>query len=407
VAGVFASRALILLDDGAPATVWEELTVPEVPLDRVLAKGQPVLGVHDPVSRRLDLRRELLHVDAESAGAAVRAAYRAGDVVLADVVDVSEDAVSLRPVPGLTVAVQRSAVTSNPNDTLCDLFTVGEVVACRIAAMDPLRLRLDDIDDDDRPERALSLLPGGPPWLRLAERAPQPAAAPPPEPAPPAPAPVPVQPAKRPSPLDFARKPAPDPLSTELEAVRARAADLEAERDRANATIARLQTRYRVADLARQHTAKKLKALQAKADRAPGDTGPAFVDPEQQFRHEVYCEWVARIPAADKPGKGLAEYQLGADFLESVEKIDGVSRDKIVAVVVEVLTGQAPHLPGRDAHQLRTGDAGSRYVSRADGATCWRVALQQDTAAARRLHYWRIRDRYELSRVVLHDNFRP
>jgi hypothetical protein len=78
-----------------------------------------------------------------------------------------------------------------------------------------------------------------------------------------------------------------------------------------------------------------------------------------------------------------------------------------VAVVVEVLTGQAPHLPGRDAHQLRTGDAGSRYVNRADGATCWRVALQQDTAAARRLHYWRIRDRYELSRVVLHDNFRP
>jgi hypothetical protein len=34
-------------------------------------------------------------------------------------------------------------------------------------------------------------------------------------------------------------------------------------------------------------------------------------------------------------------------------------------------------------------------------------ALQQETAAARRLHYWRASDHYELSRVALHSDYRP
>ncbi len=77
-------------------------------------------------------------------------------------------------------------------------------------------------------------------------------------------------------------------------------------------------------------------------------------------------------------------------------------------MVVEVLTDQAKHIAGRDLHQLRAGEAGSPYVRRAaDGATCWRVALQRESAAARRLHYWRTPDGYEFSRVVLHDDFRP
>jgi hypothetical protein len=36
-----------------------------------------------------------------------------------------------------------------------------------------------------------------------------------------------------------------------------------------------------------------------------------------------------------------------------------------------------------------------------------RVALQQGTPSARRLHYWKIGDRVELSRVALHDDMRP
>ncbi len=71
VQGVIGSRALVTLDDMSMATVWEELTVPGVALDRVLVKGQTVSGRYDPESRRLDLRAALRFTDAATARAGV------------------------------------------------------------------------------------------------------------------------------------------------------------------------------------------------------------------------------------------------------------------------------------------------------------------------------------------------
>jgi hypothetical protein len=447
VQGVIGSRALVTLDDLSVATVWEELTVPGVALERLVVRGQGVTGVYDPVSRRLDLRDGLRFTDPASALAAVTAAYQLGDVVLADVAAVTDDAVRLRLLPGVMVDVGKDAITSNANDTLRGLFTAGEIVTCRVVATEPLRLRLDDVDDEEMPKRAPSLLLGGPPWLRLPEPDPQPppipAARPPVvAPGPPVVEDVPLR--RRPTPLDLApRGPIPVPrpvvalsvdgtlggadqtrvthLSNELAAERAtrkglaedlaglrdRAAQLENELAHATRVIEQLQTRYRGADLARQRAVKQLRSAQSRTDHATSMDGPAFLNAEEQFRYEVYCEWVRRIPAAEKASKPLAEYVLAAGFLESVEQLEGISRAKIVAVVVEVLTDQVQHLAGRDVHQLRTGGGGSPYVHRPDGATCWRVALQRDSAAARRLHYWRTPDGYEFSRVALHDDYRP
>lgn len=449
VQGVIGSRALITLDDGTPATVWEELTVPGVALDRVVAKGQSVVGVYDPVSRRLDLRGALRYTDAASAEAAVARAYQVGDVVLADVATVADDAVGLRLLPGLTVEVAGDAVTSNPNDTLRGLFTVGEIVVCRIASIEPLRLRLDDVDDEEAPKPAPSLLAGGPPWLCLPDLQPPEVAVIRPPVSAPGPPVVPEPPLsdvtpRRPTPLDLARRhraPVPRPpldghpagvsvevervtveeLSNELAAERAtrkgladelarlreRAAALEDELTTATRRIKRLQTCYRRADLARQRADKELKVLQSRVEQPPEGANPAFLDPEEQFRHEVYLEWARRIPAAEKARKPPADYVLGPDFLRSLDDVQGISRSKVVAVVVEVVTDQVQHLAGRDLHQLRMGSVGNPYVSRDDGATCWRVALQRESAAARRLHYWHTRDGYELSRVVLHDDYRP
>ncbi|MCP3785317.1 hypothetical protein NLX85_18310 [Micromonospora sp. A3M-1-15] len=446
VQGVIGSRALVRLDDSSVATVWEELTVPGVALERLLVRGQRVTGVYDPVSRRLDLREALLFTDPSTASAAVAETYRIGDVVLADVAAVSDDAVSLRLLPDVVVDVGRDAVTSNANDTLRGLFTPGEIVACRIADDDPLRLRLDDVDDEETPKPAPSLLPGGPPWLCLPEPELQPPATPAARPTSPAPSPSPVPdpPPRRPTPLDMGprgRVPVPRPVASppmdgapgsadgppviqlrnelaaeratrealagDLAGLRGRAADLENELAHANHVIEQLQTRYRSADLARQRAVKQLRSAQGRNENALGIDAPAFLDAEDQFRFEVYSEWVRRIPPAEKASKPLADYLLGPGFLESVEQLAGISRAKIVAVVVEVLTAQVQHLAGRGVHQLRAGGAGGPYVRRADGATCWRVALQQDAPAARRLHYWRTPDGYELSRVAVHDDYRP
>lgn len=445
VQGVIGSRALVTLNDMSVATVWEELTVPGVSLDRMVAKGQSVTGTYDPVSRRLDLRGALRFTDPASARAAVAEAYQVGDVVLSDVAAVTDDAVSVRILPCLPIEVSRDAVTTNPNDTLSGLFTVGEIVACRIVAAEPLRLRLDDVDDEEVPKPAPSLLTGGPPWLRRPEAEPKPpvvAAVRPSVVAPRRPV-VPDVVPRRPTPLDLVRRsptPVPRPaaagpvdgvslqertrvlhlsnelaaeratrkaLADELAGLRTRAAQLEAELTHATRSVEQLQTRYRGADLARQRAVRQLKSAQSRADQPSSVDGQVFLDPEDQFRHAVTCEWVQRIPAAEKASKPLAEYVLAPGFLDSIEQLEGISRAKIVAVVVEVLTEQVQHLAGRDLHQLRTGDAGSPYVRRPDGATCWRVALQRESAAARRLHYWRTRDGYEFSRVILHDDYRP
>ncbi|MEV4211166.1 hypothetical protein [Micromonospora sp. NPDC049662] len=166
VQGVIGSRALVTLDGMAVATVWEELTVPGVALDQLLVKGQSAAGSYDQVSRRLDLRAALRFADAAGALAAVDEAYQIDDVVLVEVAAVADEAVTVRLLPELTVDVGRDAVTSNPTDMLSGLFSVGEVVACRLVTLSPLSLRFDDVDDEEIPRPAPSLLPGGPPWLR-------------------------------------------------------------------------------------------------------------------------------------------------------------------------------------------------------------------------------------------------
>lgn len=447
VQGVIGSRALVTLEDMSAATVWEELTLPGVTLDQVLVKGQSVAGSYDRDSRRLDVRAALMFTDLASAFVGVNEAYQIGDVVLAEVAAVTDDAVTVRLLPGLAVEVGREAVTTNPNDTLSGLFSVGETVTGRLVALEPLRLRLDDVDDEEPAKSAPSLLPGGPPWLRPpapqppAVAAPSPPAHSPPLAAPPSPVVRNVAP-RQPTPLDLVRRlsPAQQPvmarpaeampvweqarvaqlsnelaaewatrkaLADELTGLRGRAAELEAECAQATRSIGQLQTRYRGADLARQRLIKRLKSAQSRAGQSADAEGPLFLDPEDQFRYEVTCEWAQRVPAAEKAAKPLATYVVAPGFLDSIEQVEGVSRAKVVAVVVEVLTGQVQHIAGRDVHQLRSGSAGSPYVRRADGATCWRVALQRESAAARRLHYWRTKDGYEFSRVVLHDDYRP
>ncbi|MCQ1945510.1 MULTISPECIES: hypothetical protein [unclassified Arthrobacter] len=139
---------------------------------------------------------------------------------------------------------------------------------------------------------------------------------------------------------------------------------------------------------------------------AGADTGPLFADPAEQFRHDVYLEWATRIPAASKAETPLAEYGFTEKFLQTVDRIQGVDRSKIVAVVVEVLTGIADTSAGRDMHRLRGGPkAGTGFIEDAEYGTAWRVALQVATASARRLHFWRGTDgKVMFATVGVHDD---
>lgn len=138
----------------------------------------------------------------------------------------------------------------------------------------------------------------------------------------------------------------------------------------------------------------------ARSSRVP----VVYDHPEQQFRYEVEQEWLIRFSESERRERRLAPFSLGSDFLESMKKIQGIKRDKVVAVVVEVLTGLAPEIPGRHVHQWLVSKTGAPEV-RDDGSMAWRVALQQKTASARRLKYWQKPDgSIELDSIRLHDD---
>ncbi|MFB9714050.1 hypothetical protein [Arthrobacter methylotrophus] len=177
--------------------------------------------------------------------------------------------------------------------------------------------------------------------------------------------------------------------------------DLAAENARMAHTIERLR------DDVRKERARADRARQMSRDIDDvADTAPLFNDPAEQFRHEVYLEWATRIPAGAKAETPLAEYGFADGFLTAAEEIQGVDRSKIVAVAMEVLTGLADSLPGRDMHRLRGGLPGtSSCVEDPELGTAWRVALQVKTASARRMHFWRGTDgKIVFATVGLHDD---
>lgn len=445
------SRALVELEDGGLATVWQELTVPSVPIDRLLQEGQSVRGFWDAESKRLDIMGMRLNGPAWALG------LGRGDVVLTRVVEVRPDVVLLALHPDVVVPVVKERVTTRAEDTLTSLFSEGEVVLARVAARDDDRvfLRLDDVDDGDEPVPAPALVSGGPPWLvpPTPERSDDEAA-------------LVAEPAAAEDPsagaatggggagaeggraggpdLTVARSGRQDPsqgraggqgarrrpASAPVPAGRVRDLELEvhrlrSERDAADRAAAAFTARSRELEernawlerkvrhqrtVLRQEKLRDRRASPTRQDREVATTEEsraAFDDPVRQFRHEVYLAWADLIPAGEKGEHPLPPYSLGPDFLRSLDVVHGVDRTKVVRVVVEVLTGLAERLDGRDLHVLRSGaGAGAAPVMRTDGATGWRVALQRETPAARRLHFWRGVDTVELARVVTHDDMR-
>jgi hypothetical protein len=204
-------------------------------------------------------------------------------------------------------------------------------------------------------------------------------------------------------------------LESQLTTTQGRLAELEAQvsglqQERTQLAELRAAAERQAHGLAAQ--LQHLKAQLRKARSAKGTPArrPEFADRERGFRFAVEAAWASRTPVGEQAAKPLEKYLIGPEFLASLDAIDGVTEEKVADVVFEVVTHRAEQLAGRDMHRLRAGSGGDDPVRtrEEDGAVCWRVALQRNTASARRLHFWRLPDgRVELSRVVLHDDMTP
>lgn len=138
-------------------------------------------------------------------------------------------------------------------------------------------------------------------------------------------------------------------------------------------------------------------------DAAPpyGLDPDSFVDADDIVRHAVRRAWVELVPAGEKREFPLRDYDLGAEFAASLLAFEPDKQRKALRVIVALLTGRTQ--PSQ--HHLRQGEAGGPRLRDTDGATAWRVYLEENSPQARRLHYWlQPGGRIELAKVVLHDD---
>jgi len=437
------SRAWVRTDDGRDAAIWQDLLLPGLALDRAFRVGMRISGALDVDACRIDVSASL-----RKPGEAL-VDYALGAVVLGRVVKLDDISACVELYPGVCTEMSAKDVTGNPMDRLSGLMSVDEVLAVRVTARcghdgRGWRLSMLDVDDTDEILTAPSLLPGGPAWLVLADVAPEtsgalsglvravpdmepsvgPENSPPGAPVPLALAPSSEAAAPLPSATDDRSSLRRQIAELDRLLLRARTSEhaVQVERDgfreQARQSYSRVQQLQQSAKKARtelrtekqysQQLEKQLRSAKAEVN-GHSDTDVLFLDSEAQFRYDVDVAYAHKIPAGDKVDRPLREFVLGPDFLATLGSVEGVERAKVVEVTVDIITDLVKELEGRGLHPLREGEGpAERVVVRAgDGARCMRVALQSKTPAARRLHFWKLGDKIELSRVVKHDDMTP
>jgi len=458
------SRALIEGEgeDSVLATISPEDSVPalEVSIAQLVAQGQHVEGSYDQETGYLDVSAGVYPPERALDG------VMAGDVVLVRVQAMTPEELVVEPYPRVAVRIPKGRVTPNPFDSLDDLFWIGAVARARVeSTADGLALSMDDVDDDEPVRTPPSLLPGGPPWLEEADTAAwegadyvagQPTGGAESDPQTPGGAPSPdialgvangdavAGGGTVPSPLAVGGVVEGDARGRriiELERALAgaresmsRLADrLDREREQAEQLrrelsltrqlhreavneAAQLTERLQHSMAQHRNASRRLAQRRPERDDTRGGAGGGtesprsaqllFLEPEDQLRHEIYLAWAQLTPPQEKGQWPLpTDYVVGSGFLDSLKALEGVDHERVLRVVVEVLTGRVKDIPARQLHRLRMNNHSGQARTREDGAVAFRVAVQVNTPSARRLHFWRLPDgRVELINVAVHDD---
>jgi hypothetical protein len=431
---VIGSRAFVKLAEGGLATVRQEITCPDVPLEWIFAKDQKVSGQYDDIEKLFI--PDLIERDLEE----VFNQYGLGNLVpvLVKVADRKTGLVSI--YPSIDIEVELQEISGNDRDLVQDFLNPGEVVAMRLYK-DPrgrLRLRMNDIDDDEEAIESLAATMGGPSWLvegrhlpdeefeeerapakeKLIEQLPipdlpelgLPQSGPKPGPTVHSPhtppASVPVK-GKDQAAWQFQTKGLQTDvtrLETELDALRQENTLLHRER---NSLISQKQRQARESTSARRTRAKadpNKSNTRSRRDRWSTD--------EDWFNEELRRVWISKYQPGERSSTvplNLERYSFGPEFFESV--LDrNVTEDelrKIVRVIIHIVTGKETTDPQNNVHPLRQSEsAASSPRMREDGAKALRANIEENTAQAKRLHYWKLTNgNLELMKVVIHDDF--
>lgn len=393
VLGTVAGQAIIGLDKGGQAHSWPELVANNVSTERLFVKGQRVTGSFDHTNRSFVPKR--------LSAAEALAEVSVDDVVLVRVVGIGPDSGTVEPYPDFPIRLTpEHVVPSDPTVDLRSVVALNEVLPMQVIACgpEPEQWRLGSVVSDDVvASRTISLLPGGPAWLMPTQADLEVEEEPTP---PPVPRPAPPRVVASPSQEE------PGELDQLQEENRRLLAQLQAQ----NAEITKLRNRVeqqqrRVTKLQREKGQRR--DIDSEAARILENDARLFADPARQLEFEVEMAWLRRFQESERnSSRRLMNWSIGEGFLESWDQVEGIERRKVVDVIVEVLTDLAPELPGREVHQLRSGQGGDDPVRTRGNQVAWRVSLQVNTPGARRLHYWRGPEGIELASIRHHDDFR-
>ncbi|TFD73385.1 hypothetical protein E3T54_16540 [Cryobacterium sp. Sr8] len=171
------------------------------------------------------------------------------------------------------------------------------------------------------------------------------------------------------------------------------------------------------AELRSEQRTQKRNLRESRRTVAPAPVAAGFEDRRAQWadadgwvRHELYLAWVDRVGATERATWSWPdEYALANGFADSLASLDDGQLAKAFKACVDVLTGRVGSVNGRQQHALREGNGGASAARvRSDGARCLRVAIEQHTPAARRLHYWLLPGGgIEFVGVRTHDELEP
>ncbi len=366
-------HALVRLAKGGQAVLLNADVFHGVPYDRLFG---PRFRIAGRVRGGGLLPRFIPDPIPDDPAARARAAFPDGAVALARVAEVTAERADLQLHPAVS-----GTLLGDDDEDLRDLLSVDDVVAVTAWWFaDGLEFALADAAAEPA---SLSVLPGGPAWLRVEDLEP-----PQPEDEEEEPEVARPETAERAEPrpqTQPADSPAIGPAAVEL-------GQLRRQLTLAQAQIELLQGALdaRGKDISRLQAQASTARRKARRAKAPATPQPVFTDPQRQLRHEIWLAWLERFDEQERDRLPLPEdYRFGEGFLDSLTALKGISQAKVVDVLVEVLTGLDQQLAGRQRHPWLQGRGGDQQV-RDDGARAWRVSLQVETPGARRLKYWRL-----------------
>lgn len=430
VSKFLGSRAFVKLEDGALATIRQELSTPGYPMEWVFSIGQRLSGKLNETERLFlpDIREESL--------ASLVETYGFGNLVPA-LIKITERKTGVATIfPGIDINFELAEISGNDLDLVTDFLSPGQVVAMRIYRdhQGRTRLKMNDIEDDEVAVEAVSVFAGGPPWLiedrdipietEEIEDTPEITQSEPefelveeivaeiPKPHPgnyhaPTTKPVPVLTGRTEDQWrGYAKGLEAKITGLNIELKLARNSEIVALRQ-VNALKTQIGELSRSNAKSRRNSAAK--DLNKSTTRSRQDR---WDNTEDWFNEELRRVWISRYKQSEREQKYPIDYtkfSYGPGFFETVFEKDLTEDElrKAVRVIVDIVTGREADARQNSVHPLRESEAPSASIrSRPDGATAWRASVEQNTPQARRLHFWKLpNNNIELAKIVRHDDF--